>query len=138
MGWWVGRKKSENKETFQLSGLEHTSLLNQIGFPWIPPNLQCNGPVWVLFVNFDQTPAFFPPERDKPICEGILSEKPLSLLDLVQGDKGILVGGEKLLDVSYGGNAVAGNFLWKRHRGFGNETGDLETKQEGPTGNSIS
>ena len=83
-------------------------------------------------------PPHSPPEREKPIYEGILSEKPLSLLDLVQGDKGILMGGEKLLDVSYGGNIVAENFLWKRNRGFGNETGDLETKQEGPTGNSIS
>ena len=58
------------------------------------------------------------PERDKPIYEGILSEKPLSLLDLVQGNKGILVGGEKLLDVSYGGrgrNALV-DFLWKRDR----------------------
>ena len=58
------------------------------------------------------------PERDKPIYEGILSEKPLSLLDLVQGNKGILVGGEKLLDVSYREEAKMQWWI-----SYGNETG---------------
>ena len=34
-----------------------------------------------------------------------------------------------MLDVSYGGNAVAGNFLWKRNRRFGNETGGSDREQ---------
>ena len=64
-------------------------------------------------------------ERDKPIYEGILSEKPLSLLDLVhQGNKGILVGGEKLLDVSYGEGAKMQWWI-----SYGNETGGSDREQ---------
>ena len=60
----------------------------------------------------------------------------MSLLDLVQGDKGILVGGEKLLDVSYEGMCSGCGFLmetkqgiWRRNRRFGNDTGGSDREQ---------
>ena len=65
VGWWVGGlggKKARTKKLFSSRALNTPLSPQPNRFSLDSSKSSIFGPVWVLFVNFDQTPAFSPQE----------------------------------------------------------------------------
>ena len=112
VGWAEKKREQRNcwggREGLLLASTLLSSQPNRV-FLVASMGLWLNGIISAFWLN----PRILSP-GDKPIHEGILSEKPLSLFDLVQGEQRNSAGEWKTAEcLIWGENAV--DFLWKRN-----------------------